>query len=379
MNLERVLIVGGGIAGLATASGLVRAGVECVIAERSRIWQPLGAGIVLNVNAMSALRSLGIDDSISKIGFTLGEGQITDQKGLSLARTNFGSLTADFGPTIALHRADLHATLLDTAQGAEIRLGTTIKDITQHSDRVEVRLTDGLEASFDLVIGADGIRSRTRELVFGPPAIDYSGYTCWRFVVDARLNQNGLCEMWGRGKRVGVVPIGTDRFYVFAVCNRTAGVPDEEPGRLDRSRSLFSEFGGDVPHLLDAIEDSASLIHGDINSIQIGDWFKDRVVLIGDAVHAMTPNMGQGAGMALEDAAVLVELLGAGGSLSNILESYRMRREPRVQWVQNQSRRIGRIGQMWSALACRLRDFAAKLILDRLSTRALRSLVSKPI
>ena len=388
MRVERALIVGGGIAGLATAGGLTRAGVDCVVVEHAEAWRPTGAGIVLNVNAMAALGKLGLADAVRGRGFRLGEAAITDQRGRDLGRTDFGALDAEFGPTIGIHRAELHAALLEGASDAEIRLETSVERLAQRplngvdvgvDGGVDVQLTNGQREHYDLVIGADGIHSRVRELTFGHIPTEYSGYTCWRFVVDAPLQQSRMCEMWGRGKRIGVVPIGKSTFYVFVVANAAAGTPDPEPGRLERLRKRFSDFGGPAPALLDALDDSDELIHNDLCAIPVGNWYDGRVVLIGDAAHAMTPNMGQGAGMALEDAAVLVELLQAGGAMSEILGSYRSRRASRVAWVQNQSRRIGRIGQLENPLACHLRNTAARLIPDRVSTRALRKLVGQPI
>ena len=379
MKVERVLVVGGGIAGLAMAGGLTRVGIRCDVVEQTEAWRPVGAGIVLNVNAMNALGKLGLADSVRNLGFRLGKGAITNQKGQDLGRTDFGTLDAEFGPTIAIHRADLHAALLDGARDANILLDTSVERMTQHADHVAVLLTNGREERFDLVVGADGIGSRVRELTFGDVPVEYAGYTCWRFVVDATLGQSTMCEMWGRGKRVGVVPIGKNRFYVFAVANAAAGTPDPEPGRLDRFRERYSDFGGPVPALLEALDDPELLIHNDLSSIAIGHWFDGRVVLVGDAAHAMTPNMGQGAGMALEDAAVLVELLHAGGAITDILNDYRTRREGRVRWVQNQSRRIGQIAQLENAVACRLRNTVVRMTPNRVTIGALRKLASQPI
>ena len=158
--VERVLIVGGGIAGLSAAAGLTRAGISCEIVERSERWEPVGAGIVLGVNAMSVMRKLGIADDIAKRGTTLGRGAITDQLGRELGSTDFEFLQSEFGPTIALHRAELHEGLLEAAGSVPVSLGTSVEKISAHEDCVEALLTDGREERFDLVIGADGLRSR---------------------------------------------------------------------------------------------------------------------------------------------------------------------------------------------------------------------------
>ncbi|MFP6655940.1 MAG: FAD-dependent monooxygenase [Myxococcota bacterium] len=379
MAIKRVLVVGGGISGLAMARGLTRVGIECLVVEKSRQWQPTGAGIILSVNAMAALDQLALAEPLKERGFRLGRGAITNEQGRELALMDFGTLEMEFGPTLSIHRAALHEVLLDGASAANILLDTSIDAMTQRPDRVEVQLSNGQEDHFDLVIGADGIGSRVRELSFGEIPADYSGYTCWRFVVEADLRQSTMCEMWGRGKRFGVVPLGETQFYVFAVANAERNTADPEPGRLDRFCDRFCEFGGPAPTILAALDDANKLIHNDLSEIRVGNWFRDRAVLLGDAAHAMTPNMGQGAAMALEDAAVLVELLKTSGPISERLEKYQTRRHDRVRWVQNQSRRIGQIGQLESPLARRLRNTLVELVPNSANTRALRRLASQPI
>lgn len=379
MAIERVLVVGGGIAGLATAAGLHRAGIACKVVERAERWAPVGAGIVLGVNAMSVMRRLGIAADVAAAGASLGHGAVTDHLGRSLGETDFGVLREDFGPTIALHRAALHRVLLESAGDTPFALGTSVEAMTQRQGGVDVRLTDGREERFDLVIGADGLRSRVRELLHGDVPIAYAGYTCWRLVVKSAIAEPDMCEMWGRGKRFGVVPVGEDTVYCFAVANAPRGQPDPPDGRLERFRARFASFGGQVPRILEALQSADELIHNDLEELPPVPWFAGRAVLIGDAAHAMTPNMGQGAAMALEDSAVLVELLAGGGTADEALAAFAARREPRVRWVQAQSRRIGRVGQLENGVACRLRNLVLRMVPNRSSTRALVRVASQPI
>jgi 2-polyprenyl-6-methoxyphenol hydroxylase-like FAD-dependent oxidoreductase len=373
------LIVGGGIAGLATAAGLAQAGIPCEIVERAERWRPLGAGIVLGVNAMRVMRRLGVEERIIATGARLGRGAITDHLGRVLGATDFALLEDEFGPTIALHRAELHAVLHDTADGVPVSLGTSVESIEQTGGGVEVRLTDGREKRYRLVIGADGLRSRVRELVFGDDRIAYAGYTCWRLVVRAPSDVVGMREMWGRGRRFGVVPLGEDRVYCFAVANAPRGEADPSGGRLERFRERFGGFGEQVPAILDALREPEDLIHNDLEELREGPWHAGSVGLIGDAAHAMTPNMGQGAAMALEDSMVLVELLRQGAPPAEALARLHDRRWSRVRWVQSQSRRIGRIGQLEGAVACRLRNAVLRLVPDSANARALRQMASQPI
>jgi 2-polyprenyl-6-methoxyphenol hydroxylase-like FAD-dependent oxidoreductase len=376
---ERILVVGGGIAGLATAVGLARAGLSCEVIERADRWAPVGAGIVLGVNAMRVTRGLGLGEAVAERGARLGAGAITDHRGRELGASDFRSLEAELGPTIALHRAALHDVLLAGAAGVPISLGTTVDRVDQRGEHVEVRLSDGREERYALVIGADGIRSQVRGLTFGDVPLVYSGYTCWRLVVSLPTDDLHMREMWGRGQRFGVVPIGEGQVYCFAVANAPRGELDAAPPELERFCERFAGFGGQVPRILSALEKSDDLIHNDLEELPVCPWYDGRVVLIGDAAHAMTPNMGQGAAMALEDSMVLVELLASGAPTSEALASLVARRESRVRWVQQQSRRIGRVGQLEGAWACRLRNSVLRLVPNRANAGALRRLASQPI
>lgn len=377
--MDKVLVVGGGIAGLMVAAGLRNRGVDCELVERAEEWAPVGAGIVLSVNAMAVLRGLALDEKLVHAGHVLGRGAITDATGRDLGSTDFGTLEPEFGPTVALHRAALHEILLAAAGPTPIALGTSVEHLASDSTGVDVRFTDGREDRFDLVIGADGLRSKVRSLVFEPRPIVYSGYTCWRLVVRAPSETVHMREMWGRGLRFGIVPIGSGRVYCFAVANAPHGQADPMEDRLARFRKRFSGFGGDVPAILASLKHPDELIHNDLEELAEGPWSTGRVVLVGDAAHAMTPNMGQGAAMALEDAAMLVEALTNHATVDRALAEYESRRKPRVRWVQNQSRRIGRLGQLeWGPL-CALRNAVLSLMPDGAATSALRKLASQPL
>lgn len=374
-----VLIVGGGIAGLGLATGLLRLGIPCELVERTARWAPVGAGIVLGVNAMAALRRLGAAEAVTARGHVLGVSALTDHRGGALARSDLALLAPRFGPSIAIHRADLHACLLEACLGVPLRMGTSVETLAPGPEGVRVGFTDGREAEYGLVVGADGVRSRVRALAFGPVAPVYAGYTCWRFVVPRPEAVEGAQEMWGRGLRLGLVPLGADRVYGFGVANAPEGAPDPVEGRAARFRRRFAGFGGPAPAVLERIVQDATLLHDDLAEVVHRPWHRERVVLVGDAAHAMTPNMGQGAAMALEDVAVLAELLGAKGPVADALDAWARRRRPRVEWVQRTSRRIGRVAQWEGRLACGLRNALLRALPERGALRTLERLAAQPI
>lgn len=383
MSGSGVLVVGGGIAGLALARALTRAGIPWRLVERAPAWAPVGAGIVLGVNAMQVMRRLGLDRQIRARGYELGEMAVTDAAGRVLSRTHLRRLAPRFGPSIAIHRATLHAVLAEAA-GEGVRLGVTVSHLETRGEGVRVRTDDGTDAEFSLVVGADGLRSRTRSQLFGDVPIRYAGYTCWRLVVARPPGVTRAQEMWGRGLRFGVVPIddGT-HVYCFAVANAEPGTEDPESARVARFRARFAGFGGPVPAILEQVVRPEQLIHNDLEEVVHRPWHLGRVVLVGDAAHGMTPNMGQGAAMALEDVSVLCELLAEPGALAGDLEralgAWAARREPRVRWVQDQSRRIGRVAQWEGALASSLRNRVLRLLPDRANERALVRMAEQPL
>ncbi len=380
---KRILIVGGGIAGLGLARALLDSRVECEVVERTSTWRPVGAGISLGVNAMKVMRGLGLAEAIEARGRVLGEMAITDADDSVLTRSNLSRLEPRFGPSIAIHRAALHDVLAEATSDVPVRLGTTANRIEDRGECVWVQLSDGSSEEFDLVVGADGLSSQVRELTFGPVPLSYSGYTCWRLVVDCPPGLKRGQEMWGRGKRFGILRIDDHRVYCFAVANAPAASPGPSEEGVEAFHQRFAGFGGPVPAILEQVEDPAQLIHNDLCEVITRPWHRGRVVLVGDAAHAMTPNMGQGAAMALEDVRVLAELMGQGWrdgqQLAVHLDAWMVRREPRVRWVQDQSRRIGKVAQWEGRLTCGLRNTLARLVPDSANERALTRLAEQPI
>jgi 2-polyprenyl-6-methoxyphenol hydroxylase-like FAD-dependent oxidoreductase len=373
------LIVGGGIAGLALAAGLARRGFEPEIVERAPAFGAVGAGIVLSANAMAVLERLGLAAAAHACGRRLGAAAITDTSGRALGRTDLRALEPRFGPTLAFHRAELHAVLLSGCGGLRLRAGTTPRALRDRGDRVEVALSNGSQGEYALVIGADGIRSEVRTAIFGPSEPSPAGYTCWRFVAKTDLPHDETVEMWGRGLRLGLVGLAGGRVYGFAVANAPAGREDPEAGRLERLRARFAGFGAAAPAVLAGLGAGDALIHDDLADLEHAPWHRGRIALVGDAAHAVTPNLGQGAGMALEDAWVLAELLAATRPLRETLVAFERRRTPRVRFVREQSRRLGRIAQLEGRLACTARNALLRALPDRLSRIALERVLSSPI
>ena len=365
-----VLIVGGGIGGLTLALLLRKQGMEPRVIEKSPEYKPVGAGIILAANAIAVLEKLGLRGKLEQAGRQLEGGAITDAKGQTLLPMNFSSRNIS---AIALHRGRLQEVLLEALQ---VELGTTVERLEQHPNKVSVRFNTDKEAAFDYVIGTDGIHSSIRGLVFGDVQPQYAGYSSWRFVVPqpGSVRLEHPVEMWGSGKRLGLVPIGGNMMYGYTTQNAPQGQLDAAENRLERFQTLFAEFGGVAPAVLATLDKSTHLISTQIEEIQLERWVKGRVALLGDSAHAMTPNLGQGAGMAIEDAFVLSEQLGKLNNPSALIEYERLRK-PRVQQVQNTSRLLGQLGQWSFGPAVAVRNALLKLTPESQGRQQVRMLL----
>jgi 2-heptyl-3-hydroxy-4(1H)-quinolone synthase len=371
----RILIVGGGIGGLTLAAALGRRGLACEVVEKAPAWEPVGAGITLGINAMRALKGLGLEEAALDRGRVIEIGALTDARGRILSQTNFIEAFGPWGKSIGIHRAGLHEVLLGGCGSATFRMGVTPSAIEAAGARVAVAFSDGTSGEYDLVVGADGIRSQVRELVFGAVEARYSGYACWRFVVEGELDPPLTYEMWGRGRRFGLVPLRDNRVYGFATIN--AARADRELSTIDLEgfRRLYADFGGPAPGVLAVMTPVTKLIYGDLEEVSLPSWVKGRVALIGDAAHAMTPNLGQGAAMAMEDASALAEELGRGGPVEAALAAYESRRRPRATRIQRMSWRQGRLAQSENPVVCTLRNGAMRLTPAAVVESALRRLM----
>jgi FAD-dependent urate hydroxylase len=341
-TVDRILIVGGGIAGLTLATALLQQGFRPELVERSPSWRTVGAGIAVQPNGIRVLRALGLGTTLEQVGVRLRHWDFCDQQGAVLCETDLEELWGEADPFFGIARSSLQRVLLAGASAASIRLGAAVVAVTQDEQRhcVSVGFNDGSTADYDLVVAADGIASTVRKLVLGTAPPVYAGQMTWRSL--APMRPRGLSKLQfvlGDGCFFGLCPVGEGQTYGFANVSEPR-FHDAEQGRLARLRARFATFGAIVQDYLAALVSDEQLHCSAVEWVEHAAWQRGRVVLIGDAAHASSPMMGQGGCLAMEDAWVLAAELRAAESVEQALHAYVRRRQPRVEWVQQQSRAV---------------------------------------
>jgi 2-polyprenyl-6-methoxyphenol hydroxylase-like FAD-dependent oxidoreductase len=334
----RALIVGAGVAGLGAARALAAAGFAPELVEREPAWDHAGTGIYLPGNAARALRALGLERDVVERAVEIANQRFCDAHGRLLLDVDVAALWNGVGPCLALHRADLHAVLLEGAADVPIRMGVAVRALREENGTVAVEFGDESTDEYELVVGADGIHSTVRRLAFGDDAgARPVGQLGWRFVTGCSAEITTWSVMLGHRTAFLTLPIGNDRAYCYCDVAVTSGQDgDEDPARL------FSGFAPPVPGLLDSVARRESVHRSTIEEVALDEWTHGRIVLIGDAAHATSPNMAQGAAMALEDALVLAECLRRLDTIPAALTAFEAQRRPRTDWVRAQTHRRDR-------------------------------------
>jgi 2-heptyl-3-hydroxy-4(1H)-quinolone synthase len=348
------LVVGGGIGGLSLARELGLRGLPVTVLEKAPRIAPVGAGIIMNPNAMGVLERNGLADALRANAWPYMARDTCDRRGRVLARRDYRPLydAGKVAQGALVHRAHLHDVLFNGVPPGVVRFSSSFRKFTAAG--IETESGEVFEA--DVVVGADGIHSPTRRALFGEVKPRYMGYRSHRMVVDNVAGVEDFIELLGRGQRIGLVPISRERIYIWTTFN-SPREPAPVIESADAFRALFRQFTDPrVVSLFAQLRSPDEIITTAVEELTQEPWVKGRAVLLGDSVHAMTPNIGQGAGMAMEDAAVLAEELASSPDADLALKNYTRRRMPRVETVVRVSRDVGTDGQMSGMIGCWLRN-----------------------
>ena len=350
-----VLIVGGGIAGLALAGFLRRRDVEPTVVERADEWGRVGWGIGLWGNGIRVLSALGVADSVLEAGTSPDAFAVRAGGGERLAEVEIPGRET----FLAVHRADLHAALREAVPDRLVRMETTPESSERTGDDARVALSDGSRERYDAVVGADGVHSTVREQCFedGSWTLEDRGTAVWSFWLpeDANVEPPGATtSVWGTGTEAFVGDVGGRGLVNLATRMDPAETPD--PPALDRLEGVAAGVGWRLPAFVDAIDERTDVFFDRNRAVDVERWHRDRVCLIGDAAHAVHPISGMGAALALEDAYVLADELTGTGDVETAFGNFEERRRDRVERVQRAARIEARLTFTRSALLAGLRD-----------------------
>jgi 2-polyprenyl-6-methoxyphenol hydroxylase-like FAD-dependent oxidoreductase len=332
---QRVLVVGGGIAGFATARALLQQGIEADVIERTADWSHLGTGMYLPGNSVRALSSLGLQAPLLDQAHEIKRQLFLDQRGRVLLDVDLRDVWGVIGPCVAISHRALHELL---REGIPTRRGMTVTALEEDGSGVRAAFADRSTDIYDLVVGADGVHSWVRSAVFGGADAKFVGQASWRFLVDGCPEISHWTVLIDRGRAFLTIPLGGGQIYCYGDVNAARAI-DPTGGDPAKLAELHLDFAEPVPTILgQRLPDGAPPYFSLIEEVVQEPWVQGRIVLVGDAAHAMSPNMAEGAGMALEDALVLAETIAGGRPL----EEFEARRQPRVAFVQAQTHRRDR-------------------------------------
>ncbi len=368
-------IIGGGVGGVAAAVALLRAGIDATVYERGSEFREVGAGMMLWPNATRVLKELGLLQGIAAV---------SGANRYFVVRSSSGGILMDIGlgkfevPALCTRRSDLLNALLSTMPPDRVRLGHDFRHLEEQKHSVGIHFNNGVSVEHDFVIGADGIRSRVRSQVLGVHDPIYRGYAIWRGMARLKgtVSKGSNSETWGRGKRFGILNMGGDRFTWYATANTDRNRAEANEGRQQELLRMFAGWHEPVERLIAETEEGAILKNGAYDLPPLKRWGRGRVMLLGDAAHPCTPNLGLGGCMALEDALVLAKSFGKEASPELALRRYESLRRARTRHVQQRSLLMGYIGQWENAVVAAGRELVTSLLPAKLFERNLRKVYS---
>jgi 2-polyprenyl-6-methoxyphenol hydroxylase-like FAD-dependent oxidoreductase len=344
--VENVLVVGGGIGGMTAALALARLGVTVTLIDSDPNWRVYGAGITITGMSLRAFDDLGVLDEIRARGFVHNGMRARRFTGDALGEPR---LAPPGAPPIMLGGGIMRPVLHDIlstrvrAMGIDVRLGVAVEALAQYDDGVDVTLTGGSSERYDLVVGADGIYSKMRDMIFpDAPKPQFTDQGCWRIVADRPPEIDRSEIYFGGPLKLGMSPISQQQMYVFML-EHVPGNPWFAPEtHVAHLSELMAPFGGHVPVIRAALGVESQINYRPLEWLLLPDpWYKGRVILIGDAAHATTPHMASGAGLAVEDGLVLAEELGKTADVAAALRGFMARRFERAKLVVESSVKSG--------------------------------------
>ena len=363
----KAMIIGGGIGGVAAAIALERVGVECDIFEQAEEMREVGAGLSIWANAWQALEKLGVGRALLALGSNVARLETRTSDGRVLAAVPLAELEKRLGipAFVVLPRPDLLRELTRLVDKQRTHCRARCVGVEENAGRVIARFADGQQAEAGLLVGADGLHSVVRSHLHGNEKPRYAGYTCWRGMAACEAKALPLTtgfEAWGPGARFALHRCGPGRVFWYATHNAPEASPDPPDGRKAEVRRLFRDWHQPIPEAIEATLETEILRNDIVDRRPLSRWGRGRMTLLGDAAHPTTPNLGQGACQALEDAVVLADCLRQCREVEPALRLYEQQRQRRTAAITRASWRLGKICQWESPPACWLRNSLTQLM-----------------
>lgn len=394
---KNIAIVGAGIGGLTAALALQQYGIATSVYE-SRPFQSFsaseaehasGAGIWVPANAMQVFSRLGLAEKVLAAGYELSEIELLDYLSGSLMKVDLTGIKQKFDYAIvAIRRSRLHQILLEALQErrsqaeAQLHFGYRCQAATVSQGQVVLSFFEHEKVIADYVLGADGLHSSLRQSIFPVEQPIYSGQTSWRAVVKAQLPQSWKktsVEIWGEGRRFGFSHVNADEVYWYATADMPASAHQDDSSsfqsaEIDALKNLFATFPAAVHELLAA---TTAVIRTDLSDLaNLPKWYSGKIVLLGDAAHATTPNLGQGGAQAIEDGYLLAKTLHDCDEPIQAFEQYQKIRQEKARHIVSRSRLLGKMAHLKGVFQRQLRNAAVKYTPPAVNLREFEKLYS---
>lgn len=344
-NVKKILIVGAGIGGQSAAIGLTKAGFEVDIIELHKEFNVYGVGIIQQANALRALDAIGVADEAMRRGSPYGKVKLCLPHGVQIGEAGTPPI-GRFPSHNGISRKILHEVLYEEAQrvGLKYRMGVSVESIDNQPDVVNVAFTDGSTGSYDIVIAADGVNSKVRKLIFGEYKTSYVGLSVWRYAFKRPADLDTGYIFFNKKHKLGVIPMTAESCYIFLNSAEGDNPHIPESQLVEKLKAYMSAYPIPlVQGLISQVTDSKLVNYRILETLKMpAPWYKNRVVVLGDAAHTTIPQLGSGAALAIEDAVVLIEELQKEGLVEEIFDRYMKRRYDRCKMVVDVSETLGK-------------------------------------
>ncbi|REC65292.1 monooxygenase [Chryseobacterium flavum] len=340
--MNMISIIGAGIGGLTLGNILKQHQYDFTLYDSATEIKPVGAGIMMAVNAMQVFDHLGLKEKIENAGNKIHRITIANESLQPISKTEILELEKKYNCcNVAIHRAELQKILAQNIGYEHIELNHSLRKIEKKHDYL-LSFENGIQKESKIVFGADGIKSQVRNQIFNTGIIRNTGQKCWRglvkFDLPEKYDQEAI-EIWGKGKRFGFVKISGHTVYWYACIN------EKSFGSNLTLTDIFHDYEPFILNLIESTPKENIVCHAVTDLTPIPKWHTDHLCLIGDAAHATTPNMGQGACQAVEDAYILGKLLEKNHDFNTVFEKFQKIRRKKVDYIVNTSRTIGKVSQ----------------------------------